>query len=427
LSFLILFRIIALYLDSHFAHAIILEQFDAFEIGTIFDHLSMSLIPTQWPDKIGSYAYDFSMLYIISQNLNIIEDKVLYMPDNILAYGSLSYLLFYLFAKIKIFASLVIYRIIANSLLIISVFIACHYSFSKLPKQYWKFITSALVAFFLLLISTPFYYFNVSGNIEIYLFALCLLALIFDKRPLLSTILFSCAAAVKYYPAIFFLIFIKRRQYNYFLLSGLLTVILFFCPMFFLKDGFGENLFNLKNEILTASRLCHLNAEVFCRDGGLSIAMGIYNLSLPLEIKDRIFELSVVAIILSGLIAFFKIKQDSVALIPLITTFCLITQVSVFYKLSYLLIPILLDRSNQFKMGKTIIYILIALALSPIPFYLGISISGVKGDFSLILILIHIAALTYAINNTEGTSSEPKKRGIIKKSRFVTAPFFQKI
>lgn len=404
---LLIFRSLAYYLqiiDGN--HAAVLEQFGAFNLEVILHHFSMSLASPQWPKIIGSYVYDFSIPYAVSSDLNIAVNKPNIMPENVLPYGPLSYLIFYLFGKVEINTSLIIYRTISTILLAATIFISFKLLLAKSFKDYRKLFAAFFLTLLILFFSTPFYYFVSSGNIEIYLFILCLSALLLiDKYPKTSASLFATAAAIKYYPAIFLLIFIKRKRYDCFLLASFIAAILCFFPLFFLKGGVLDNFLFIANEVMSASKLCYLEAQLYCHTGGLSIAMGIYNLDIDSGARNITYEISAILILISGLFAFFKIKETAISLIPLITIFTLIPQVSVFYKLSYLLMPILLRNSNEFRLEKALIFALIGLSLSPIPFYLGLGLGSIKADFSLVLIFIHISALVHSFRNS----------GIIKK------------
>jgi hypothetical protein len=406
----------AKYLDIiHHAHAPILSLFfDGFDVIAFFSNILMKSLPEQWPSDVRSYVYDFSILYSISANLDVINDKMQYMPDNILAYGPLSYLFFYLLAKINIITSLVIYRLISNLLLFCLLFAVIYSSFSESCTRFFRWSISLFLVVVLLLISTPLYYFNSSGNIEIYLFILCLFAFIIaEKKPKIAAVIFAVAAAIKYYPVLFLLIFIKRRRYDCFLIGAALSAILFFMPIFLLEGTFLENLLFILGEIIGAAKICAFNQQVFCHDGSLSIAFAIYNLDLAYEIKNILYQVSIVLILISAFFIFFRIEDEIFAFLPLITAFCLVTQVSVFYKLSYLLIPLLLDRDVRMIPEKIISYILIALALSPIPFYFKISISNMAADFSFLLVLIQIATLFYAVRY--GDNSFFNRFGLFKK------------
>jgi hypothetical protein len=391
--FIMIFKIISIYflLSGHQCAETLGAYYDYFKIGNFIKHLEMKAIPSSWPDiDIHSYVYDFSVMYHMNSNLNIIEGKTNIMPDNIMPYGPLSFLLFYLISKVKITLALIVFRIISTGLFVGSIVTA-------LVKKKIQGIYIFFMVIIFLFISTPFQIFILSGNIEIFLFSLCLLALsIKEKYPVISVSLIAFCTSIKYYPIIFMLDLIKDRKYKLFIYTVTLTAFLFFIPFGFLHGGFWENIKFTFNQILLSSKLASSNPAIFCHYGGLSMALFFYNIDLPFYLQDMLYKIFSILVLVSGLYSYIRIKDKVFALTGLITMICLIPQVSVFYKLSYFLIPILLSNKDKSLIKLAVVFIT-ALCLSPVPFYLALNFSGMLADFSFLIFIIHLLVFLYSL------------------------------
>ena len=389
----ILFKIIASILfliDTQ--HAPMLEVYKFFSIPETLRQVSMLAIPSTWPmPDIKSYTYDFSVVYAISANMNVISDKPLVMPDNILPYGPLAFVLFHLFSLIKIETALAIYRTVSTIFLCAVVFFAA----SRLSNRTTSRLAILAVS---ILVCTPFAIFVSSGNIEIFLFSTCLLVLLIkDKYPVTAAVLIGICTAIKYYPVIFMLEFIKDRNFKAFALSLCVAITLFLLPFGFFHGGFLANLKFTFDQISQASRLCYDNAAQFCTAGGLSMGEFFYNLGLPLWIENALYKLTSFFIVITGIWSYVQIKSRPLSIMVLITVVCLIPQVSVFYKLAYLMIPILLSDQHEKSSTHNVIAMLVALCVSPLPFYWALNFSGLRADFSFLVFTIHVTLVVYAL------------------------------
>lgn len=410
----ILFKIVAsilLFIDTQ--HAPMLEVYKFFSIPETLRQVSMLAIPSTWPiPDIKSYAYDFSVVYAISANMNVISDKPLVMPDNILPYGPLAFVLFHLFSLIKIETALAIYRTVSTTFLCAVVFFAA----SRLSNQTTSRLAILAVS---ILVCTPFAIFVSSGNIEIFLFSTCLLALLIkDKYPVTAAVLIGICSAIKYYPVIFMLEFIKDRYFKALAISLCVAVILFLLPFGFFHGGFWANLGFTFDQVSQASRLCYDNAAQFCTAGGLSMGEFFYNLGLPLWIENVLHKSTSLFVMTTGVWAYLKIKSRPLAMTALITVVCLIPQVSVFYKLAYLMIPIFLSVHHEKSSTHHIVAMLIALCLSPVPFYWALNFSGLRADFSFLVFMIHATLIAYVIRyHSDHSKVEPRMlRFIVQKT-----------
>lgn len=393
LSFI--FYILSLYLyHLKISAAPIMEDYyQSFRFPSLLKKMLLEDIPPAWPlSNIKSYAYDFSVVYEISRDRNVIEAKALIMPENILPYGPLSFILFSILGFFEPKAALFFYRVSAFLAFCISV------SYSVKKNYDLSFIKTLAISVFLIFIPITLNIFVSSGNIEVFLFASTIIALSsIQVNPKQSILFLGLSGAIKYYPSIFLLFFIKDRKFALFTSGIILTALLIFLPFFFLKGGFYPNLHFTLGELLLSSKLCSLNPEIFCTVGSLSIANHFFYPKILIKHRDFLYSLSSAMILISGIASFFSLKSRSMASLALVTTFCLVPQVSAFYKLSYLIIFIILSGRDKLSFTSAILAALIALCLSPIPFYFSFNFIGMKADFSMLLLLMHLIIVVNAV------------------------------
>lgn len=369
-----------------FIGADVLEgYYQGFRYSSLWDLVRTTGFPETWPDEdIRSYAYDFSVLWAISDNLDVVINKPAIMPDNVLPYGPISFLFFYLFSFLDPFVSLSIYRLLSISafLLAIAVWV---WGFNLSTKKRLAVLAG------LILLSTPLHIFLASGNVEIFVFALTLIGVAnINKRPELAAVLIAFAASVKYYPILFLFLFLRYRNLRAFFLGGILSAVLFFLPFALLKGNYLDNFLFTFQEIATSMKLCVEDPLIFCHYGGLSMANIFFNVDFLGG--NASYQIAIALVVITGVFGFIRTSSLTQAVLILVTSFCLIPQVSVFYKISYLILVVLIAgiENNYSSLLKFQLF-LIAICLSAVPFYLTLSVSGRPADFSMLLLVLHFS------------------------------------
>ena len=380
------------------AAAVYAVYYSEFSFGELVGHLTLSSLPADWPTpNLKSHVYDFSVLYEISRGLDVINAKPVVMPENILPYGPGAFLFYDLLDKIFSghILSLFFHQIAALTLFFGALFISL--------RRFCSILNTLVSLVFLGFFTTILQIFILSGNIEVFVFSMTLLGISLRPRHPRSAIVFIClAASIKYYPAIFLLLFLKDGDRKLFLIGCLATCVLIFPFFLFLQGGFFENFLFTFDEIQKSSRLCDDKPELFCAYGGLSIANIIYNFPALQHHPLLIYRCVVILIIIICGVNFFASQSESLSLLSLVIAFCLIPQVSVFYKLSYLLIFILAQIGERKNLNSQICMLISLFCLSPIPFFFNLTPTFIKADFSLLfvvmLIVISIDTVRYRMS-----------------------------
>ena len=378
--------------------AVYYVYYKGFSLVELVGHLTLTSVPKDWPAlALKSHTYDFSVLYQISKGLDVINSKPAVMPENILPYGPAAFLFYHYLDKI--FDSHII-SLFVHQLLALSAFVfALTLALSSWCRPSQVLLTLVVIGLF----TTIPHIFILSGNIESLVFSMTLIGVsIQPKKPKLAILFICLAASIKYYPAIFLLMFLKDNQPKQFVVSCMIILFTIIPVFFFLEGGFLNNLNFTLNEIQKSSRLCDDAPEIFCTYGGLSIANITYNLEVSPLSKLVIYRVVSIFILLVCLFNFFFCNAKSLSLLSLIIAFCLIPQVSVFYKLSYLLIFILMQLREQEGRYSQVCFLLAIFCLSPIPYFFNIFPTFIKADFSLLFVAMLITISIKTIRDMMG-------------------------
>jgi hypothetical protein len=242
-------------------------------------------------------------------------------------------------------------------MLFISFYCYINYYFLK-PKTNlndWK----NLFAFSFL--THPFLYLIDRGNIEGFVFIfLGLFFLAFLRKNLMLAALFlGLASAMKLYPCVFALLFIKDKQYKPVFFSAILTVLLSFISILFFNGSIMENILGLVNELSRFSKamIGGVSASIFFRHWfyiNPNKFLLIFNFSAFLSIIG---------------ISWFILKKDLElweSTMLLVSLTILLMPVSFLYKLISITFPLLFF-VNSIKYSKYDFFISILFALILIP------------------------------------------------------------
>ena len=269
------------------AAAVYEGYYRSFRYEDFLGHLSMTSVPSTWPSvDVKSHTYDFSVLFEISKNLNVVQAKPVILPENILPYGPMAFLFYssldFIVGNHK--GALFIHQILAVSTFLFSVGYGM--------KQNFDLISVCVFLFVVTFCSTILQIFIFSGNIEVFLFSLSCLGVLFSQKYKLLAASFLCvAASVKYYPAIFLLLFLKDGQFRIFFYSVGLSALLIFLPYILLEGTLFQNIFFTLEELRKSSTLCEVAPENFCTYGGLSIANIVFNLPISQDTMPLLYRI----------------------------------------------------------------------------------------------------------------------------------------
>lgn len=244
------------------------------------------------------------------------------------------------------------------------------------------FYTSIIICIFL---SYPILFAIDRGNEEVWVFA-CLAMFVWffqEKKYKLSIVFVAIAAAMKIYPAIFVVLYLKQRRYSDFLLSVFLMGVAVFLPFYFQEGGV---LYNIHLYIAGL----HQNTQMIVFPSNIwANSLFVYInqiISLyahgDMNILNRLFPLVYKYYVLGALLAVFLIvlfilrsrlllwKQ----LMLLVITVLWFPQISFDYKLIYLYLPFLLfanELKNE-KFSRQYMWVFILLLMPKFCVFLGV-------------------------------------------------------
>lgn len=213
------------------------------------------------------------------------------------------------------------------------------------------------------------------GNLSLFLTAICV-AGVFQFREekfLVSAILFGLAGAIKGYPCLFLLIFLRRREWKPFVVGSFTFVLSMNLPLMFYKKGYINNLREMISQFAGSSTTTHaikirgynnslLSFFDTCRT---SVGGRFSDFFLFLENHYTICGIVVMSILL--LFAVCKYSSDLQSLLLITVVVCVIPQTVGYYVLLLYFVPLLFLWADAERMSLSTKLILVALAIIMIP------------------------------------------------------------
>lgn len=295
--------------------------------------------------------------------------------------------------------------------LIISIFLLAlflvYFNYKFLKTENSEKISLFKNIFIFSFLSYPFLFVIDRGNIESFVFIFIALFFYFYlKKDYMKGIIFlSFAIAMKMYPGIFLLLFLKDKKYREIAYAVFLTFALTFTSLLIFKGSLYSNIHGMfsglnyfKNAYIIGSMGTNYNSSLF---GIIKICvLSLKKLSwaapfLSVKISAAVFSvLSLISVGLSSLYVLFVEKtlwkQTAILTIVMI----LLMPVSFDYKLISLFIPVWLFINSDDKSKHDIVYaVLFGLLLIPKQYYFvhsDISISVFLNPLIMIIMLILI-------------------------------------
>ena len=257
-----------------------------------------------------------------------------------------------------------------------------NWGFSDLPKN------SRRAIFSLFILSGPMFSTIDRGNVSLILTMGCVFAVLNLRRnnPYMAAITFGLSAAMKGYPILFLLIFVRRREWKPVLVGISVFLISTLIPLIFYKRGFSSNLTELINEFQSASNPIHaLNIRAF--NHSLLSFFDTCRTSLPSKFATlfeflidhySLFGVLLAVVLLSH--ATSKHASDFESLLLITVPMVSIPQVVGYYVLLLYFVPLVFAWSKQLQLDLNMKLIMAALAVVMVP--KGIPLGSPFGPWS---------------------------------------------
>jgi hypothetical protein len=243
------------------------------------------------------------------------------------------------------------------------------WGFSDIPKNSRRAILS------LIILSGPMFSAIDRGNVSLILTLGCVFAVLNLRRgnPYMAAIAFGLSAAMKGYPILFLLVFVRRREWKPLSLGILVFLLSTLIPLLFYKRGFSSNLKELINEFQSATNPIHaLNIRAF--NHSLFSFFDTCRTSLPHAVTS-FFNFTVIHYSLFGLLftagllshAISKHASDFESLLLITVPMVSIPQVVGYYVLLLYFVPLVFAWSENLQLDLKMKLIMAALAVVMVP------------------------------------------------------------
>jgi hypothetical protein len=213
------------------------------------------------------------------------------------------------------------------------------------------------------------------GNLSLILTAICI-AGVFQLREgklFVSAVLFGLAGAIKGYPCLFLLVFLRRREWKPFLAGSLTFLVSMNLPLMFYEKGYLNNLRELVSQFAGSSTTTHAikiraynnSLLAFFDTCRTSFGGQFTNFFMFLEEHYSIFGIVLMSILL--LFSICKYSSDLQSLFLITVVICVIPQTIGYYVLLLYFVPLLFLWTNTERVSRSTKLILVASAIIMIP------------------------------------------------------------
>ena len=339
------------------------------------------------------------------------------------AYLPISYLILYPFAKVGDFKDINPYVLNDAMHRPVNIFLAfiftllsillLIYSINRLAKK-WKIDKKYLIPLYL---SGIFLYTIERGNLILLSVSLLILFIsYYDSENkylrLFAAFCLALTAALKFYPVVFGLLYLKNKQYKDAIVSALIALAIVFLPFLFFKGGFDNISLLFRNLKLNSERYSGVNMF-----SGLSIKnfcnfwfYGVVGKSATFtaNLSNRLFSICRVSVVLCVLLSIFQKNKFNI-LAALFFAIILLQDNSRFYCILYI-IPVYMYLIKEILESKKIlryvpILIYFVILLNPIAIEMKVGkYNGIINEYLITFLTIVFFIVLFIKVIVEGVS-----------------------
>lgn len=217
----------------------------------------------------------------------------------------------------------------------------------------------------LVLLSGPMFSTLDRGNLSLVLVLLCLAGVLYlrHERTYLSAILFGFAGAIKGYPILFLIVYIRRREWRQFAVGSLTFLGAVFLPLAFYDRGLFVNATEMLSQFAGSSTPIHAvkirgyNSSLLAFFDTCRTSFGSHFSSLFSFLVDNYTIVGAILMMIFLIFATSKCATDFESLLLITVSMCLLPQTVGFYVLLLYFVPMLFhwaDAKNVTSSEKTI-------------------------------------------------------------------------
>jgi len=227
----------------------------------------------------------------------------------------------------------------------------------------------------LVFVSGPMFSAIDRGNLSLILTAICIAGVfqLREEKLFVSAILFGIAGAIKGYPCLFLLIFLRRREWKPLLAGSLAFVMSMNLPLMFYEKGYLKNLKEMISQFAGSSTTAHA-IKIRAYNNSLLAFFDTCRTSVGGRFSDFFLFLenhySICGIVLMSILLLFavsKYSSDLQSLLLITVVVCVIPQTVGYYVLLLYFVPLLFLWADAERMSLSTKLILVALAIIMIP------------------------------------------------------------
>jgi hypothetical protein len=332
------------------------------------------------------------------------------------SYPPFTYIIFYFFSLFtnKNIALGIFLEIFVISTFYIVVFFAWDKSLSKV----WNIRNIFALSF----LTYPFLFLIDRGNIEgiIFVFEAIFLILYLRKKFNLSLIFLAMATAMKLYPGLLALLFLKDKRYKEFLSCSFLTLAISVISLLLFKGGIVEKLHSQIDALRQYGEIHvlqpHPDINGLSIIFSLKILIKLFQLKIDTGSSYFIYNVTGFCIAIYGGIFYYILRFENVVwkqLTILISAGIILFNCSYDYKMISLLLPLLTYIEDRSKSRYDMIYsICFGLLLIPKKIFIhaifaGLSISNITNQALMIIIIWFIIRERFVVLNPDPSPVSP--------------------
>ena len=349
---------VLIYIASEYFQTARLSQLVSFQGGDVPGPLRDDLYPKPW----GNHFFgDFLIIFRLSQQSSPYFSPGIvpfsYFPFAAVLLGPL--VLFNYWLAVSLF-------LLAGCL---SFLLVCWSGLSKLePEQKKKIL---LLTFF----SGPMFMVIDRGNLSIFLTVFCVAAVfqLSNKKGMNSAILFGLAGAIKGYPILYLLLFLRRRQWKPLFLGSTTFILAVIAPLSLYEKGLIKNFKELIYQFTSASTPVHavkirgINSSLLALlDTCRTSVIPYFSTCFQFLIDNY----TIAGLIFTSFLLLYSISKhasDYESLLLITVVICLVPQTVNYYVLLLYFVPLLFlwADGESADLSKTIIVTMIAIIMVP--------------------------------------------------------------
>jgi hypothetical protein len=321
------------------------------------------------PQYVGN---DFTRIRLIAEHFTPFTDLKKYMQEP-MPYPPFALIWMALFGSIPVTLSAIAYY---GLFLIPFIFLNVYFFHSKGGVSGFKDV------FILTFFTYPFLYVMDRGNMDMHVFLMSAFGILafYSGRVSVAGFLWVLASAMKFYPALFFVLFLKERRFRETLFAASSGVVVTLISVFLLRDDWRVTIQGLLHEMSSTKVFFLVPWHYRC----LSLATHFRALLEYFSLKSYdlsnlggvIFSYYALCLFVVGVVAFVVVKSRDVLrweiLSLLVPLMLLLPPMSHNYKLLMVLIPVYYFVAEEVSDRSDFVFmVLFSILLIPVNFFLG--------------------------------------------------------